>query len=247
MSKSERSRRSRAAGASSTTRSKSARPFLHPGTRSGASRSAANVGLDRPDRLGVRRNRDGPAHGARLLAPPGVLRALHRRRSSHAADRPALRVPISWRWLVTELMPPLWAEAGPARRRSLPPRVVARHWAPFALQARRSTALFRAGRLSAAVRSKVTRTPWIVQTNVERESPTPSRLRAACAALGLPFHVVSVVRNASSLPELPRIEGPVVFHGRATLIGSPRAPTLGKWRLLRGSPLQSRRLCRRVR
>src|SRR5436309_2201420 len=61
-------------------------------------------------------------------------------------------------------------------------------------------------------------TSWIVQTNVERESTSPALLRAACGALGLPYHSISVVAGAASLPELPPIPGPVVFHGRNTLI-----------------------------
>jgi len=63
-----------------------------------------------------------------------------------------------------------------------------------------------------------TKTAWVVQTNVEPESPTPTLLRKACAALDLPFHGVSVTRGAASLPNLPTIDGPVVFHGRNTLI-----------------------------
>jgi len=63
-----------------------------------------------------------------------------------------------------------------------------------------------------------TKTSWIVQTNVEQESPTPTLLRKACAALDLPFHGVSVTRGDTSLPRLPSIDGPVVFHGRNTLI-----------------------------
>lgn len=62
------------------------------------------------------------------------------------------------------------------------------------------------------------RTSWIVQTNVEPESPSPALLRRACSALQLPFHAVAVVAGSSTLPELPRVEGPVVFHGRTTLI-----------------------------
>lgn len=61
-------------------------------------------------------------------------------------------------------------------------------------------------------------TSWIVQTNVERESASPALLRAACNALGLRFHGISVVRGSSSLPDFPSVDGPVVFHGRETLI-----------------------------
>src|SRR6478752_6622575 len=61
-------------------------------------------------------------------------------------------------------------------------------------------------------------TSWIVQTNVERESTSPALLRSACSSLGLPFHAVSVIAGSRSLPELPAIDGPVVFHGRNTLI-----------------------------
>lgn len=62
------------------------------------------------------------------------------------------------------------------------------------------------------------RTSWIVQTNVEPESPSPAALRRACAATERPFHEVAVIAGSAALPDLPRIEGPVVFHGRTTLI-----------------------------
>jgi ATP-grasp domain-containing protein len=62
------------------------------------------------------------------------------------------------------------------------------------------------------------RTAWIVQTNVEPESTSPAALRRACSALRSPFHEISVVAGAATLPEMPRVDGPVVFHGRTTLI-----------------------------
>jgi len=61
---------------------------------------------------------------------------------------------------------------------------------------------------------------WIVQTNVEAESTSPALLREACSSLGLPFHALSVFAGTNPLPELPSIEGPVVFHGRNTLIAN---------------------------
>ena len=61
-------------------------------------------------------------------------------------------------------------------------------------------------------------TSWIVQTNVEPKSMSPAAIRQACSALQLPFHELSVVPGAAALPEMPRVEGPVVFHGRTTLI-----------------------------
>jgi len=72
------------------------------------------------------------------------------------------------------------------------------------------------------------RTAWIVQTNVEPESTSPGALRRACLAEEFPFHEVSVLRGSATLPELPAIEGPVVFHGRTTLI--LRAFEHPKWR-----------------
>jgi hypothetical protein len=74
----------------------------------------------------------------------------------------------------------------------------------------------------------LTKTSWIVQTNVERESPTPALLREACAALELPFHGISVTRGDTSLSNLPDIVGPVVFHGRNTLVQGARAQA--RWR-----------------
>lgn len=62
------------------------------------------------------------------------------------------------------------------------------------------------------------RTSWIVQTNVEPESTSPSALRRACEALRLPFFELSVTPRSSSLPPMPRVDGPVVLHGRTTLI-----------------------------
>lgn len=62
------------------------------------------------------------------------------------------------------------------------------------------------------------RTTWLVQVRVEPDSTSPAAIRRACSALRLPFHEVSIVSGAASLPELPPIAGPVVFHGRTTLI-----------------------------
>ncbi|HRI65567.1 MAG TPA: ATP-grasp domain-containing protein [Polyangium sp.] len=72
------------------------------------------------------------------------------------------------------------------------------------------------------------RTTWIVQTNVEPESTSPAALRRACAAEQLPFYAVSVIPGSATLPKLPSIDGPVVFHGRTTLI--LRAFEHPKWR-----------------
>ena len=71
-------------------------------------------------------------------------------------------------------------------------------------------------------------TSWIVQTNVERESTSPALLQSACSSLGLPFHAVTVIAGSPSLIELPPIDGPVVFHGRNTLI--QRALQDQRWR-----------------
>ncbi|WP_044969312.1 MULTISPECIES: ATP-grasp domain-containing protein [Sorangium] len=62
------------------------------------------------------------------------------------------------------------------------------------------------------------RTTWIVQTNVEPGSTSPAALRRACSTEQRPFHEVSVIAGSATLPELPRIDGPVVLHGRTTLI-----------------------------
>ncbi len=61
-------------------------------------------------------------------------------------------------------------------------------------------------------------TTWVVQTNVEPESTSPTALRRACALEERSFCEVSVVPNSKILPDIPRIDGPVVFHGRTTLI-----------------------------
>lgn len=61
-------------------------------------------------------------------------------------------------------------------------------------------------------------TAWIVQTNVEPESMSPSALRHACAVEKRPFYEISVIPGSATLPEMPAIDGPVVFHGRTTLI-----------------------------
>lgn len=72
------------------------------------------------------------------------------------------------------------------------------------------------------------RTTWVVQTNVEAESTSPAALRRACSVERLPFYEVSVIPGSATLPELPAITGPVVFHGRTTLI--LRAFEHPKWR-----------------
>jgi hypothetical protein len=61
-------------------------------------------------------------------------------------------------------------------------------------------------------------TTWIVQTNVEPESTSPSALREACAVEQRPFYEISVSPGSATLPILPAVDGPVVFHGRTTLI-----------------------------
>jgi hypothetical protein len=61
-------------------------------------------------------------------------------------------------------------------------------------------------------------TTWVVQTNVEPESTSPRLLRHACAVEQRPFYEISVRPGSASLPEMPIIDGPVVFHGRTTLI-----------------------------
>lgn len=72
------------------------------------------------------------------------------------------------------------------------------------------------------------RTAWIVQTNVEPESTSPAALRRACAALNSPFHEISVIAGSATLPDMPHQEGPVVLHGRTTLI--LRAVEHPRWR-----------------
>jgi hypothetical protein len=59
---------------------------------------------------------------------------------------------------------------------------------------------------------------WIVQTNVEPESTSPGLLRRACEELDLAFVAVAITPGAPSLPELPDVAPPAVFHGRNTLI-----------------------------
>lgn len=71
-------------------------------------------------------------------------------------------------------------------------------------------------------------TTWIVQTNVEPESTSPAALKVACATEGLPFHEIAVLPGAPELPPLPEVKGPVVFHGRTTLI--LRALEHPRWR-----------------
>ena len=72
------------------------------------------------------------------------------------------------------------------------------------------------------------KTTWIVQTNVEPESTSPTLLRTACSVEGRPFHPITVVPRSPTLPELPDLEGPVVLHGRTTLI--LRALEHPRWR-----------------
>jgi hypothetical protein len=72
------------------------------------------------------------------------------------------------------------------------------------------------------------RTTWILQTNVEPTSRSPALLRRACGALGLPLLEVAVAPGAPELPPLPDLDGPVVFHGRTTLI--LRALAHPRWR-----------------
>lgn len=62
------------------------------------------------------------------------------------------------------------------------------------------------------------RTIWVVQTNVEPESTSPSALRHACAVEQRPFYEIAVIPGSTVLPAMPTIDGPVVFHGRTTLI-----------------------------
>lgn len=64
-------------------------------------------------------------------------------------------------------------------------------------------------------------TTWIVQVNGLPPSPSPALLRRACAANGRPLVEISVSPGAAelpSLPSLPAVTGPIVFHGRTTLI-----------------------------
>ncbi|MEP0820941.1 MULTISPECIES: ATP-grasp domain-containing protein [Trichocoleus] len=70
-------------------------------------------------------------------------------------------------------------------------------------------------------------TTWIVQTNVEPESTSPILLRQACAVEQRPFCEISVIPGCAALPTMPAIDGPVVFHGRTTLI--LRASEHPKW------------------
>lgn len=72
------------------------------------------------------------------------------------------------------------------------------------------------------------RTAWIVQTNVEPESTSAAALHRACSALQSPFHEISVIAGSATLPDMPRVDGPVVLHGRTTLI--LRALEHPKWR-----------------
>lgn len=62
------------------------------------------------------------------------------------------------------------------------------------------------------------KTAWVVQTNVEPESTSPGLLRHACAQLNFPFHEVAVTPGQAGLPKFPNAGGPLVFHGRSTLI-----------------------------
>ncbi len=84
------------------------------------------------------------------------------------------------------------------------------------------------GKAVAQGRFLTMRTTWIVQTNVEPESTSPAALRRACFAEQRPFYEVSVIPGSVTMPELPAMDGPVVFHGRTTLI--LRAFEHPKWR-----------------
>ncbi len=57
---------------------------------------------------------------------------------------------------------------------------------------------------------------------------SPRLLRQACTIEQRPFCEISVLSGSASLPEMPPINGPVVFHGRTTLI--LRASEHPKWR-----------------
>lgn len=63
-------------------------------------------------------------------------------------------------------------------------------------------------------------TTWLVQTNITPESPTPALLRDACNRQGRLYLPITVLPGSKSLPPVPDIakDGPVVFHGRSTLI-----------------------------
>jgi hypothetical protein len=72
------------------------------------------------------------------------------------------------------------------------------------------------------------RTTWIVQTNVEAESTSPNALRRACWIDDRPFREIAVVAGSPVLPAMPEVDGPIVFHGRTTLI--LRASEHPRWR-----------------
>lgn len=74
----------------------------------------------------------------------------------------------------------------------------------------------------------MTRTTWIVQTNVEPESTSPSALRRACYCEDRQFCEIAVVAGSPALPDMPAVDGPLVLHGRTTLI--LRASEHPKWR-----------------
>lgn len=63
-------------------------------------------------------------------------------------------------------------------------------------------------------------TAWLVQTNITPESPTPAQLQAACAHQARPFHAIHVLPGSTGAPPVPDAArgGPVVFHGRSTLL-----------------------------
>ena len=68
-------------------------------------------------------------------------------------------------------------------------------------------------------------TTWLVQTNIAPESPTPALLQGACGRQGRLFLAITVLPGSKSLPEIPQAasDGPVVFHGRSTLILNARS------------------------
>lgn len=86
------------------------------------------------------------------------------------------------------------------------------------------------------------RTTWIVQTNGEPPTPTADRLRRACEAEDQPFLPIAVPRGATALPELPDVAGPVVLHGRTSLILAANADP--RWR--RGVFLDPERFTQRA-
>ncbi len=63
-------------------------------------------------------------------------------------------------------------------------------------------------------------TTWLVQTNFALESPTPVLLQRACDLKRRPYLPLTVLPGSKKLPPMPEAAkgGPVVFHGRSTLI-----------------------------